>query len=209
MLFHLDQKPLKCEHCDYTCRQKASIRFHMKKKHPELVKNDLTKPKATCSAKNSNQSGSKELADKAESIKPETQSAELSDTVKASCDLDTGIPSDSESSNHANQTPLTSSLNEKTEQDAMRTSVDSDHSVKSDASGETAVTANQNSSDISHSTNENKAQHKSSSEIALKNISANEIAPKKAKKTDMYEFQSEDESEDEMKPGLYVSSLYL
>lgn len=220
MLFHLDQKPLKCEHCDYTCRQKASIRFHMKKKHPELVKTDLKilKPPRTPKSGSAAQSGEKGSGDKSKSIKNDSESAVNDNTVKASDDISTGHPSDSESSNHANQTPLNSPFETIGESQAIRTSLDSDSNVqvKPDTSGKTAAPMNQNSSSSlsnpsngntvqsKKSSNENMLQSKkSSNEISAKKMSTSEIPVKKPKKTDMYDFQSEEESEDDMKPGLY------
>lgn len=202
MLFHQDLKPLKCEHCDYTCRQKASIRFHMKKKHPEFVKNDLASPKSVVTPKAVNESGPKGHTDKSESI---VQSAENGETLKDSDNLSTGPPSDSGSSNHANQTSLNLSSKQKLKHEAIGTSVDNDQTVvlKSEASETTAGTSRQNSPNRLDPSNENVVPLKpSSNEIASKKGITNEIPVKKPKKTDMYDFQSEDESEDDMKPGL-------
>ena len=33
MMLHTDEKPLKCEQCDYSCRQRNSLNWHMKSKH--------------------------------------------------------------------------------------------------------------------------------------------------------------------------------
>ena len=211
MLFHQDLKPLKCEHCEYTCRQKASIRFHMKKKHPELVKNDLVSPKSSAKPNSNDKLTPKGHSDKSVSIKHEAESVEADDTVKASEDLDTtGQFSDSESSFHEKQTPLNSPLQQKPKPKpkAIRTTDDNDPAtvcLKSDAPSKTAVTTNQNSSDLLNPSNENSIPPtpSSSNEIATKKSSTNEIPSKKPKKTDMYDFQSEDESGDDMKPGWY------
>ena len=34
LLIHKDEKPIKCEHCDYRCRQRSALNWHMRK-HPD------------------------------------------------------------------------------------------------------------------------------------------------------------------------------
>ncbi len=34
---HTDEKPILCELCDFACRQRASLQWHMKKRHPSAV----------------------------------------------------------------------------------------------------------------------------------------------------------------------------
>ncbi|XP_046551502.1 zinc finger protein 639-like [Haliotis rubra] len=44
---HSDSKPVQCNFCDYRCRQKSSLNWHMKKRHPDMVEE---KEKATYNA---------------------------------------------------------------------------------------------------------------------------------------------------------------
>ena len=34
---HTDEKPITCNLCDFACRQRASLQWHMKKRHPSAV----------------------------------------------------------------------------------------------------------------------------------------------------------------------------
>ncbi|XP_067658754.1 uncharacterized protein [Haliotis asinina] len=47
MRIHSDSKPVQCSFCDYRCRQKSSLNWHMKKRHPDMVEE---KEKATYNA---------------------------------------------------------------------------------------------------------------------------------------------------------------
>ena len=35
LLIHRDEKPMKCDHCDYRCRQRSAMNWHMRK-HPDV-----------------------------------------------------------------------------------------------------------------------------------------------------------------------------
>lgn len=36
-LIHRDEKPMKCQLCDYRCRQQSALVWHVRKHHPEAV----------------------------------------------------------------------------------------------------------------------------------------------------------------------------
>ena len=40
-LQHTNENPVSCEHCPFVCKQKNSLRFHMLKKHPEIIQETI------------------------------------------------------------------------------------------------------------------------------------------------------------------------
>ena len=242
MMFHLDEKPLKCEHCDYSCRQKSSIRFHMKKTHPELVPpKDLNlktsvkkKSKSSASKKTENNSDGKvdpdatmkavEGEDTVSGVKDHAMSLEACERLGFVDDKQTA-QSDSLEYANRDKEKLDLPLLTLPSKDSFDNPVSVSTPIKSDDSvpfsnKKTSKSSNQKQSDIRNTTNEKKgggtlssSNEKSSKKSAsidippLSRAILSELPPRKAKKTDMYEFQSEEESGDEMQPGLYFGLL--
>ncbi|XP_045166647.2 titin homolog [Mercenaria mercenaria] len=215
-LVHSDEKPLKCEHCEYTCRQKNSIRFHMKKKHPELLPDDLVSLKSTTGTVSGHTVSKIESA--ANSI------------IKADGDHENLPAASSDTLNSiSEQSLLTDSMKNTTVDDATiklethaRTIHDSGDSFvarmtpvgeKSHSDNEIPPESKVNLTDakmvpsefeINHtsvSTNQNHCDSQTAT-TCTNDLQELKETPRKVKKTDMYEFQSEDESSDEMRPGL-------
>lgn len=40
-LQHTNENPVSCEHCEFVCKQKSSLRFHKLKKHPEILQKSV------------------------------------------------------------------------------------------------------------------------------------------------------------------------
>ncbi|KAL4227034.1 hypothetical protein ACF0H5_015010 [Mactra antiquata] len=207
---HTDEKPLKCEHCDYRCRQKSSITFHMKKKHPDMLPNDLASPKPPTTGQDSERLTSDDITNT--SIKGEIDS----DYNPALENNRIGVPLNSseqtvetnkynsivETGTLLSSTPLkSSSHNENPSSDTELTTSSADKNVP------LAVVDTQSSSKkISGDSSNNDGIDRSRTEVQeVKDPPGGSSTNKtltKPKKTDLYEFQSEDESGDEMRPGL-------
>ncbi|XP_052780085.1 titin homolog [Mya arenaria] len=234
-LFHTDEKPLKCNHCDYTCRQKSSIRFHMKKKHPELVPPADLKPPKTAKSSEKRASAKTDL-DQDLKIDPDaTIKAEVNEIVTENRENHSPVNSEkptgkngesheqTDMSEYAikdkerlvqNSLTLPLPLNEDFEHPiAISTPIKNDENVpfsskqtnkSKSASQKTSGTdpSNEMNEGVSTSANEKSPKKASANEVSLDRAVLSELPPRKAKKTDMYEFQSEEESGDEMKPGL-------
>ena len=50
-LQHANEHPISCEHCDYICKQRNSLRYHVLKKHPEIVQKTLEMKQKLVSSK--------------------------------------------------------------------------------------------------------------------------------------------------------------
>ena len=227
-LVHTDEKPVKCEHCDYTCRQRNSIRFHMKKKHPELLPNDLnssskavkqksqdshptmtdSKVSDTGSSENNLASNSDNKENLMESVKsepnsPDNELSKIVDHVKDSPETKTEIKPKS-TGNHQTVNSIKSCVS----------STEKKQNVPSKGSKEFTPVLNSLSC-LNKKTNvrslKSEENEKSSTASANENPAStlNEKPVKKAKKTDMYEFMSEEESEDEMRPGKVWLFMHL
>ncbi|KAH3820756.1 uncharacterized protein LOC127880496 [Dreissena polymorpha] len=247
LLFHMDVKPLKCDHCEYTCRQKSSIRFHMKKKHPELVVPvDLKPVKAISKTSESGAcNAGQEIDSVAETISHVARSEvdEVEDKSEMDKDAANNVTGRVEDSGlHARldndvsvdryaKTELINSV-QKMETESIETieipvAISTSTPVKKDRNtplkSKEKKTPEASTSHTKlmkdgkkaihkeHIKDSKKAIHmehmkdcKKPSQLEDRSVSETPVkeSPQKVKRTDMYEFQSEDESEDEMKPGL-------
>lgn len=208
-LMHTDEKPLKCEHCEYTCRQKNSIKFHMKKKHPDLLPNDLVSTKSPAvggqSVSTADRIGKSEdsqvaavTSDVVKSIseplsETDDQKIEHVEEVNVNKSIDSSEPMSDENAD------MTATVVKPSEQDLSN--LDCEILTEKDAKvPDKTVPLEFNVGLPSVSTNQNHC-NSSSATTSTNDLEETKSEQKKLKKTDMYEFQSEDESGDEMKPG--------
>lgn len=219
-LVHTNEKPMKCEFCEYTCRQKSSIKFHMKKKHPELLPNDLVSPKP-CTTGSYTVGKSETAADSINKTEPDginvrSQSSYSVNSIPSSplqaenpntSAVENKIKDELESSNHAlidNIDTSEVSFTSTTSKSSLHHENPTENSIKSPV--DQNVPSETEINDVSVSTNQSHCNSQTATTSTndlqdMKDVPANENPRQKAKKTDMYEFQSEDESGDEMKPG--------
>lgn len=210
---HTDEKPLKCEHCEYTCRQKNSIKFHMKKKHPDLLPNDLVSTKSPAVGGQS-VSKTETTADRIGKSEDSQVAAVSSDVVKSI--TEPLLETDDLKTEHVEEVNVSKSIDcsepvsdENTDMTATvvksseqnKSSLDSEILTEKDVNvPDRTVPLESNVGLPSVSTNQNHC-NSSSATTSTNDLEESKSEQKKLKKTDMYEFQSEDESGDEMKPG--------
>lgn len=208
-LVHTGEKPLKCEHCDFACRQKSSIKFHMKKKHPELLQEDLASPKPSVA----NSDAATDIY--ADSINKSDGDLEKTLENSSAVDHHPALTVPSQRQNHvlvdhtdndkenyflantehkifSSSTPKKTYLENLSEGNTNKMQ---DQTVQSNVDVNSPVSSRDQTNSHTVTTSTNDLQ-----EFIIEPTKSS--TPKKAKKTDMYEFQSEDESSDEMRPGL-------
>lgn len=185
----------------------------MKKKHPEMLPNDLATPKLSTADQESDRLASDETAEKSiNKADIDSDNSPVSENEQTSMSLnaseETSIASkhkdisETRTPTLISSSPLKSSLNHENPSD--------DNDSVSNRKNVPSKTDSHCISDMYSTNSSNNQTETSSSEVhELKDPPGSAKPSVKPKKTDMYEFQSEDESGDEMRPGIVFLCPYF